>query len=134
MFDILADIKANGEIHREELCSDNIITYEVGTNGHMYNNNGSGTYSFVSLRDVACTNWNIVVERDEWGHMKGLKLFAEGDAELDLLAEAFTKIGQGLKEMGDRFYTEREEGARKLVDPKDTSYLMKGWPFMHKDN
>lgn len=120
--DILMEIRVNGEIHNDELCSDNIIRYEVGTNGHMYGNSGRGTFTYVSLRDVACTNWNIIVERGEWGDLKGFKLYAEGDAELDLLADAFTRIGEDLKETSRRLRKEHTDGTRPVLKPEDNEY------------
>lgn len=123
--DILREIEVNGEIHKEELCSDNIIRYEVGTNGHMYGNSGRGTFTYVSLRDVACTDWNIIVERGEWGDLKGFKLYAEGDAELDLLADAFGRISLFLREQSKALRRAHTNGTRPVLKPEDNEYWEK---------
>lgn len=123
--DILTEIQVNGELHKAELASDNIMRYEVGTNGHMYQNGGHGTFAYVSLRDVACTNWNLIVEREEWGHLKGFKIFAEGDSELDMLGEAFLRIGETLKDMAGTLYEERKAGDRPVLNPDENEYWQK---------
>lgn len=123
--EILREIRVNGELHKEEICSDNIIQYEVGTNGHMYGDSGRGTFTFISIRDIACTNWNLIAERGEWGDFKGFKLYAEGDAELDALAQAFGQIGLFLREQANALRRARVHGTRPVLTPDNDEYWEK---------
>lgn len=84
---------------KEEFSRDNIVKLSVGTNGHQWSTaSGHGTFVDVTVKDLACTRWELQTTNDSEG-LKSLRLLLDGDAEYDNLVDVCEAIACYLKKM-----------------------------------
>lgn len=83
----------------EEFSRDNIVKLRIGTNGHQWSTaSGYGTFVDVTVKDLACTRWELQTTNDSEG-LKSLRLLLDGDAEYDNLVDVCEAIVCYLKKM-----------------------------------
>lgn len=86
------------ETWKSEITSANILEVEVGTNGYQGGDSGHGSRTYFSIRDLASTNINVELLKDNNNQTEGFVLELGGDCELETFTEALEFALKVLKE------------------------------------
>jgi len=102
LYEIKRDEKeVNGvrvETWKREIIHCNILEVEVGTTGFQGGDTGHGGRTYLRIENLASTDINVAVIKDDNFDTQGLTLELGGDAELETFIEALEFALRVLKE------------------------------------
>ncbi|WP_102343585.1 hypothetical protein [Galactobacillus timonensis] len=81
-----------------EVVSANILEVEAGTTGYRGGDTGNGGRTYFRICDEACTDMDVHVFHDRYGHATGFEVALGGDCELETMIKALKFITKVLEE------------------------------------
>lgn len=90
--------------YTRDVVSCNILSTEAGTTGYMGGDSGHGGRTYFSIKDEACTDMDVRITRDRYGHCDGFEVYLGGDTELETMIKALKFITKVLEEESKEVY------------------------------
>lgn len=86
------------ETWKREIWNANALEIEVGTTGYKGGDSGHGGRTYFSIKDLASTDIDVSIIKDNYSNIEGFTVKLGGDSELSTFIEALEFAIKVLKE------------------------------------